>query len=261
MYIDAHSHLDKYSDDELGGVLEAIERDRILTLSVSVDRSSFERTEAIATRSKLVVPSFGVHPEEATDYVGSLDEIRDLADRSPMLGEVGLDYRTVTDESHYPAQREVFEWFLDRARSQNKMISVHCIGAEQDAADLLARYGPIRALVHWYSGPLKVLKRMIDAGLMFSVGVEVLYSDHIRSVAAAIPTDQLLTETDNPGGRRWVTGDTGYPRLISNVVDALSDTRGVGRNDLLAAIRSNLIQLVEGDDRLAPWMGQLRLQE
>jgi TatD DNase family protein len=258
MYVDAHSHLDKYTNDELGGVLEAIERDRILTLSVSVDGPSFVRTEGIATRSELVVPCFGVHPEEATRYVGSLGDIREFAERSPIFGEIGLDYRTVTDERLHPAQREVFEWFLDLARAQDKMISVHCAGAEQDAADLLARYESIRAIVHWYSGPLDVLDRMIDAGLMFSVGVEVLHSDHIRNVTAAIPTDQLLTETDNPGGPRWLTGDTGYPHLISDVVDVLSDIRGVSRDDLLAAVRSNLNRLIESDDHLTPWRGQLR---
>jgi len=257
MYVDAHSHLDKYSDAELGGVLEAIERLRILTFSVSVDGPSFVRTEAIAAQSELVVPCFGVHPEEAAEHVASLGDIREIAQRSPMFGEIGLDYRTVTDESLHSAQRDVFDWFLDLALAQDKMISVHCVGAEQDAADLLARYESIRAIVHWYSGPLDVLDRMIDAGLMFSVGVEVLHSDHIRNVAAAIPPDQLLTETDNPGGPRWLTGNTGYPQLITDVVDGLSDIRGESRDDLLAAVRSNLIRLIESDDHLTPWRDQL----
>lgn len=258
MYVDAHSHLDKYSDVELEGVLDAVESHRILTLSVSVDGPSFVRTEAIAGRSELVVPCFGVHPEEAARYVGSLGDMREFAERSPMFGEIGLDYRTVADESCYPAQREVFEWFLDLAVAHDKMVSVHCVGAEQDTVDLLARYESVRAIVHWYSGPLDVLDQMIDAGLMFSVGAEVLHSDHIRNVAAAIPPDQLLTETDNPGGPRWLTGDTGYPQLITDVVDELSSTRGERKDDLLATVRSNLLRLIESDHHLTPWREQLR---
>lgn len=131
-----------------------------------------------------------------------------------MFGEIGLDYRVVTDANLCPAQRRVFEWFLDLARAQDKMISVHRVGAEQETADLLGRYEGVRAIIHWYSEPLDVLDQMIEAGLMFSVGVEILHSDHIRDVAAAIPADKLLAETDNPGGPRWLTGDTGYPSLI-----------------------------------------------
>jgi TatD DNase family protein len=257
MYVDAHSHLDKYSDVELSGVLETTERHRILTLSVSVDGPSFIRAEGIAARSAWVVPSFGVHPEEATRYVDSLGDVREFAGRSPVFGEIGLDYRTVDDESLYPAQRDVFEWFLDLARTQDKMVSVHCVGAEQDTADLLARYDSVRAIVHWYSGPLDVLQQMIDTGHMFSVGVEVLHSEHIRQVAAAIPTDQLLTETDNPGGPRWLTGDTGYPHLIIDIVDVLADVRGESRDNLVASVHGNLTRLVEDDVHLAPWRRQL----
>lgn len=98
---------------------------------------------------------------------------------------------------------------------------------------------------------------MIDAGFMFSVGVEVLHSDRIRSVAAAVPRDQLLTETDNPGGSRWLTGNTGYPNLISDIVDVLSDVRGVSRNDLLTTVRSNMIRLAGSDNHLKPWLAQI----
>jgi len=254
MYIDAHAHLDKYSDDELDRVLDTIERERILTLSVSVDGPSFVRTEGIARRSELVVPSFGVHPEEAARYVGSLADIRDFAERSPMFGEIGLDYSAAGDESLHRTQRDVFEWFLDLARDQNKMVSVHCKGAEQDTADLLGRYGTVRGIIHWYSGPLDVLRQMVDLGLMFSVGVELMHSDHVREVAAEIPSDQLLTETDNPGGLRWLTGATGFPSLVSDVVDVLSDVQGMHRNDLLSAIHANMIRLTKNDDHLRPWL-------
>lgn len=257
MYIDAHAHLDKYSDDELVGVLDTIQRQRILTLSVSVDVPSFVRTEKIAARSEMVVPCFGIHPEEAPRYVDSLAELHKLAERSPIFGEIGLDYRFVEDESLHPAQRQVFKWFLDLARDQDKVISVHCVGAEQDAADLLVRYGVDRGIIHWYSGPLDVLGQLIETGLMFSVGVEVLHSSHIRDVARAIPTDQLLTETDNPGGPRWLTGDSGYPALIGDIVDELSDIRGVTRNELLATVRTNMIRLIENDNHLRPWLARL----
>lgn len=215
MYIDAHAHLDKYGDDELARVLETIESHEILTFSVSVDVGSFLRTEAIAARSPLIVPAFGIQPEDAPESVDSFEEIEDLVERSPFIGEIGLDHRFVTDEAAYGPQREVFSRFLTLAREQDKLVNVHTAGAEQDTADMLHSHRIERAIIHWYSGPLDVLQQLVAGGFMFTVGPEVLHSDHIREVARAIPAHQLLTETDNPGGLRWLTGDPGYPTCFS----------------------------------------------
>jgi TatD DNase family protein len=253
MFVDAHSHVDMYSDEDLIGVLAAIDKHRILTFGVSIDVDSFHRAEAIAAGSGCVVPAFGIHPSEASRYVDTMDELEELAIRSPLLGEIGLDYRFVTDETLYPAQRHVFRWMLDHAHGQGKLVSVHCAGAERDTADLLAGSGVERAIIHWYSGPLDVLSRMIEMGLMFSVGPAVLQSDHIRQVARAVPEGQLLTETDNPGGPRWLTGEAGYPGLIRDVVDELARIRDVTPDELASLVRTNTVRLIEGDEHLRPW--------
>ncbi len=258
MYIDAHAHLEMYDDAQLVDVLDSIERDQTLALSVSVDSRSFGRTEEIASTSKFVVPCFGVHPSEAHRYIDRLDVLEDLALRSPMFGEVGLDYRMVTDETLYPAQRKVFSWFVERAAAQNKILSVHCVGAEQDTLALLLREPSVRAIIHWYSGPLDILDLMIDAGFMFSVGVEVLHSDHVTRVAEAVPPGQLLTETDNPGGWRWLTDDAGQPALIRDVSDRLSEIRGVAQTELVATVTENMARLIARDNHLDRWANLLR---
>jgi TatD DNase family protein len=122
---------------------------------------------------------------------------------------------------------------------------------------MLVAHGVERAIVHWYSGPLDVLKRMVAAGYLFTVGVEVLHSAHLRDVAQAIPADQLLTETDNPGGYRWLTGDTGYPAHLGDVVGELARLRAVHPDDLATTVRRNLIRLLEGDPHLASWLAEL----
>ncbi|CAN5787848.1 TatD family hydrolase [soil metagenome] len=211
MLIDAHSHLDKYGDEEIGDVLETIAQDRILTFSVAIDVDSFLRTELIAAQESLVIPGFGIHPSEATRYVDGLDDVEALVARSPFIGEIGLDHEFVTDSSQYGAQRMVFDRFLAWAAAESKLVNLHCTGAEQDTADMLGESGVERVIVHWYAGPLDVLAQLAAIGCMFTVGVELLHSEHIRDVARAIPSRQLLTETDNPGGQRWLTGESGYP--------------------------------------------------
>lgn len=257
MFIDAHSHLDKYDDADLDRVLDQIEQSRILTTSVSVDDESFRRSEAIAARGALVVPAFGVHPSEATRFVHSLDEVEELVRRSPLIGEIGLDHRFVTDASQYASQRAVFGQFLTWAAEQNKVVNLHCAGAEQETARMLREHETQRVIVHWYSGPTDVLTEMIELGCMFTVGVEILYSDHIRQIARMIPSAQLLTETDNPGGLRWVTDETGYPWIIVSVIDELARVREVPSAELVELVRSNMVGLFEGDPHLEPWLALL----
>ena len=88
------------------------------------------------------------------------------------------------------------------AEDQDGKSRFQCAGTEQDTASIVDRCDSIRAIIHWYSGPPDVLDQMVDAGSIFSVGVEMLHSDYVRNMAAATPTNQLLTETDNPGGPR-----------------------------------------------------------
>ncbi|MEX2279326.1 MAG: TatD family hydrolase [Acidimicrobiia bacterium] len=257
MFIDAHAHLDKYNDDDVERVLAQIEQDQILTLSVSVDERSFLRSEAIAARSPLVVPSFGIHPAEAPRFVHSLDEVEDTVLRSPLIGEIGLDHRFVTDTSQFDAQRTVFRRFLTWAAEQNKIVNLHCAGAEQDTARMLSDHHTERAIVHWYSGPLDDLTQLIQKGCMFSVGVEIRQSDHIRQIARMIPSTQLLTETDNPGGLRWLTEESGYPTVIASVVDELARVREVSSASLLEEVRSNMANLIRDDPHMRPWLASL----
>ena len=257
MFVDAHAHLDKYADNEIDGVLDTIERDRILTLGVSVNIPSFLRTEEIADRSPLIVPGFGIHPSEVPQFVHSLEDVEQHLARSPFVGEVGLDHRFVTDESQYEPQRDVFGLFLDLAKTQGKFVNVHCVGAEYEAVDMMRARGIERAIIHWYSGPPGALRQLMGEGYMFSIGAAVLHSNQIRDIARSIPIDQLLTETDNPGGPEWLTGERGHPQLIGDVVAELARVRRTDIEELKATVRSNMERFLRDDAHLTPWLDLL----
>jgi TatD related DNase len=67
MYIDAHAHLDRYDETEIRQVIDEIEADQIVTLSVSMDPAAYLKNNAVAALSTRVVPSFGIHPWNAPD--------------------------------------------------------------------------------------------------------------------------------------------------------------------------------------------------
>jgi TatD DNase family protein len=222
--IDAHAHLDHYGDN-LDTALAEIESHRILTVGVSMDPDSYERISKVAGRCPLVIPAFGVHPWNSAQFVDRMDELAPLLTGPAMIGEIGLDFHFVKDPSSYPAQRKVFDFFLAAARSAGLIVNLHTKGAEREVLDALVRHGIENAVVHWYSGPRGPMGGYFDRGYMFTVGVEILVSERIARIAARIPADLLLTETDNPGGYEWYAQKPGMPRLLTKVIGKLAEAR------------------------------------
>ena len=250
MLIDAHAHLDKYGE-ELSQALAEIERHRILTWAVSMDLPSYRRTREIAARCELVLPTFGVHPRMAPQYADRLNELSPWIERSPTIGEIGLDFHWIEEASQYPAQLKVLEYFLAAAGEQKKLVNLHTKGAEKEILNLLERYDIRRPIVHWYSGPFDILRALADFGAYFTVGVEILYSETIREIARRVPMNQLLTESDNPGGIKWLSGTVGMPRIIREVVAALATAKQTTPEVIEAIVEDNFFRLIDCDPRLA----------
>lgn len=256
MLIDAHSHLDNYGK-ELESVLKEISEHRIFTISNSVDIPSYERNLEIASKCELVLPTFGVHPWTAYQYVERLEDLREAINQSPMLGELGLDYHWARDASQYPAQTKVFEFFLAAASQQGKIVNLHTKGAEKEVLQLLRSYDIQRAIIHWYSGPPDVFRAMIDQGFYFTVGVEVLSSQHIQTIARDLPLERLLTETDNPGGQQWLAGSPGMPHHIRNVIQKLAELRKATAQAIIETVQANFLRLIQDDPWLSDSCGRL----
>jgi TatD DNase family protein len=249
MYIDAHSHLDRY-DKSLETALEQIGEHRIFTLSNSMDLPSYERNLEIAGMCELVLPTFGIHPWNATQYIDHLDDLEVAIEKSPIIGEIGLDYHFIKDSSQYPAQLGIFEFFLQAARDKGKIVNIHTKGAERDVMDLLRKYRIDRVIIHWYSGSRDIFRELVDFGAYFTIGISILRSKQIQSLAREIPADRLLTETDNPGGWEWSTGEPGMPSLIEDVVDKVAEVRVMSGEAFIRTIQDNFARLVRDNPYL-----------
>jgi len=244
MLIDVHSHLDRYLFKMFGGdinpVLRQIEEE-ILTVSNSMDLSSYRTNCWIAKKSGYVIPAFGIHPWNAYRYVNKVCLIKKLIDNVEIVGEIGLDYHYVKDESRYHAQRKILSLFL--SKSVKKIVLVHTKGAERETLDLLRKYGNERVVIHWFSGDHKVLREMIKEGYYFSIVPEVKPSEHIRGIVKCIPLNRLLTETDNPGGPASYLGKKGMPNLIRMVIEEVAKIKGKTPKQMEGIVRDNFIQL------------------
>jgi len=250
MLIDAHAHLDKYGSALAAALNETAER-QIFTIGTAMDIPSYHKMQRIADQSDLVLATFGIHPKRAPDYVTRLKELSPYIEASPAIGEIGLDFHWIKDASLYSAQRKVLEYFLAAAREQKKIVNLHTKGAEKDILNLLDRYGIQRAIVHWYSGPRDVLRDLAQFGAYFTFGVELLFSEKIRALATEVPDHLLLTETDNPGGLKWLTGISGMPSVLTDVVQALARLRQTREDEMLLKLKNNFLLLIQDD----PWLG------
>jgi TatD DNase family protein len=250
MYVDAHAHLDKY-DSLLPQVIEDIEHHEIFTVSVSMDPEAYAKNKAIGEQTEWVLSTFGVHPWNAPTFHSQLEALQPLIETSPLLGEIGLDYHFVPEPENHALQQDVFRHFVKQGISQKKILNIHSTGAEADVDRILGELGACRAIVHWYSGPNEQLHTLAEKGVYFTVGVEVLFSSTIQEIAKSVPSSLLLTETDNPGGYRWLTGGgPGMPSIITAVVHELSELRGWSADETKAIVLHNFLRLA-GDDEWA----------
>ncbi len=255
MWIDAHSHVDRYDlvdERALDSALGEITQHKIFTISNSMDLLSYRRNLEISETCDLVLPAFGVHPWNAPQNVDRLQDLYEVIEQSSMIGEIGLDHYFVKDASSYPDQRRVFEYFLGAAREQEKIVNLHTKGAEKEVLGLLDRYDLSRAIVHWYSGPLDIFRELVARGAYFTVGIEVLYSEHIQAIAREIPSGLLLTETDNPGGPKGFTGGPGMPVLVKDVVRGIAEARRTTVEAIVQTVQANLMHLIRDD----PWLAE-----
>jgi TatD DNase family protein len=249
MLIDAHCHLDR-CEENLGYALQQIKQHRIFTISNSLDLLSYKENVKIATTSDFILPVFGIHPWNASEYVGALKDLEQAVSESPMIGEIGLDYYFVNETSLYDDQREVFEYLLRAASGQKKIVIVHTKGAEDETFQLLRQYNAERVIIHWYSGPWRILEAMVAHGFYFTIGVEVMFSQHIQDIARYLPSELMLTETDNPGGYKSITGTVGTPLLVKDVIEKLAEIRETSEETVAATVQNNLIRIGGNDSWL-----------
>lgn len=241
--IDAHLHIDQYGND-LPIALEQIRTHSICSLAVSMDIPSYNETVKIAKSEPLILPSFGIHPWNAPEYMTRLDEIDEHMKSAPAIGEIGLDHRFVENETKYPAQEEVFRYQLDTAEDLGKLVNLHTSGAEELILEHLKTSSPPAIIIHWYNGPIELVNDFLDLGAYFTIGVEVFQSQKIRSLASMLPEDRILTETDNPNGWEWLNGEPGFPNLVKNVESEIAEIRNLSRPNFSEIVSSNFYALL-----------------
>ncbi len=252
MLIDSHCHLD-FPDfaSELDAVVARARDagiDRLVTISTRVRRQP--EVLAIAERFPEVYCSVGTHPHYAHEELDiSVDDLvaRTQHPKVVALGEAGLDYHY--DNSPRDAQERGFRNHIAAARQTGLPLVIHARDADDDMARILEQEtgrGPFPAVLHCFTGGRDLAQRAIALGLFISFTGILTFknSDALRAIAAELPADRILVETDAPylaPGRH--RGKRNEPSFVVETAKVLAQTRGVSFDDIARQTTENFFRL------------------
>lgn len=243
MYIDSHTHLDFFNEN-IHKAIEEINKEKIITIANSMDIESYLINKKYGEKSKYIVPTFGIHPWKAHEFNGDLNELIPYIEESNLIGEIGLDFFWVEDTLTYEKQREIFYFMLNESIKRNKVVTIHTKGAEEEIYKALHRNNYNKAIIHWYSGSLETLEKLINLGCYFTISVDIGYSELTEKILNMIPLDKLLVETDGPTALEWVNGEYAYPSYIKEVVRKISKLKNISECELESIVEYNYCNLI-----------------
>jgi TatD DNase family protein len=244
--IDFHCHLDLYPNP--AEVRDECDKRGMYVLSVTTTPSAWRQTSALSADVKRIRTSLGLHPQIAHERLNELTLFDELLASARYIGEIGLDGGPEF-RPHWQTQLKAFEHILTRcSEAGGRIMSLHSRRASRAVLDSLESF-PMAGtpVLHWFSGSPRDLDRAIRLGCWFSVGPAMLASENGQALAARMPRERVLTESDGPFAQ--INGETVMPwhveRSISDLARlwSLSPTEG---EDLL---ESNLRSLLASNSR------------
>ena len=246
---DSHAH---YDDRAFDGDREAV----LSTLpgaggcgviNCGVDILSSQKALALAAQYPFLWAAVGIHGQEAgRAKPGDLNRLLPLLEepRAVALGEIGLDYH-YDDGAPREVQRELLERQLQIAVERDIPVILHDREAHEDMWKLLQRYKP-RGVMHCFSGSVEMARDLVGIGMYIGLGGAVTFKNARRpiEVAAWVPEDRLLIETDAP----YMTpapfrGKRNSSALIPYTAEKIAQVRGMTPEQVLRMTRENAERL------------------
>ena len=252
---DTHAHLtDDCFRDDLPAVLERAAAAGVThVVCVATTAGDSPACVRLAGESPLVWATVGIQPNHVAE-AGPDDwaVVERLADspRVVALGETGLDRHW--DFTPFPQQEDYFARHLALSRRTGLPVVIHCRTAQADLVRMLRddydRHGPVRGVMHSFTGDAVTAEACVAMGLYVSFAGMVTYKNaaDLRSVAATVPANRLLVETDCPYlAPVPVRGKRNEPAYVAHTAALLAEVRGVPAGELGERMTRNALALFD----------------
>jgi TatD DNase family protein len=253
MLVDSHCHLDRLDLAPFGGRFDALmEASRAAgvghILCVSISLEEYPGMLALVEGRPDVSVSVGVHPNEQDCREPSVEDLVALAGhpQNVAIGETGLDYFRSSGDLGW--QHDRFRRHIAAARQARKPLVVHCRNAAEDTLRIFKEEdaGQAGGVMHCFAEDWPTARAALDLGLHISFSGIVTFrnADALREVAAKVPADRLLIETDAP----YLApvphrGRPNLPAYLRHVADTLAEVRGCAPEALVAQTHDNFFCL------------------
>lgn len=246
--IDTHCHLDEdaYMYDRAEVVERAVESGVAAIVTIGTTAASSRLAVEIAQELPRVYAVVGIQPNYVAEAAaGDWGVIEELAGspRVAGIGETGLD--RYWDHAPLELQREFFDRHIELARRLDLPFIVHCREAEAEVVAQLrqaAATGPLRGIMHSFTGTLETAMACIELGMHISFAGMLTFkkNDELRNVAAQLPAERILLETDAPYlAPVPLRGKRNEPVNVRYTAKTLADARGMPLEELAALTTKN----------------------
>lgn len=246
--IDTHAHLasPKLAHD-LEGVLAAARAAGVVqVVAVGTTLEDSREVLALARRLPGVFAAVGIHPNDVAEAApGDWAAVEALAadGRVVALGETGLD--RYWDRAPFPLQQDCFDRHLALGGALGKPVVIHSRDCQADVIAQIARHGrPVRGVQHSFTGTWDEAQALLSLGLHLSFAGMITFEnkslDPLRDVAARVPLDRLLVETDSPYlSPHPFRGKRNEPSRVALTARAVARARGLSPEELAEATTRN----------------------
>ena len=247
--IDSHVHLDDLAFDEdrdavLARARAAGIRDMVIP---AITAATWPHLRDVCRDHPDLHPAYGLHPMFLAQHApGDLDSLEQWLRNEPAVavGECGLDFHV---EGLDPdIQRGLFRRQLEIARAHDLPVIIHARKAVEEVIHTIRSIGHLRGVIHSYSGSPEQARQLHDLGFLIGLGGPVTYARarRLQRVAASVPIDQLLLETDAPDQPDAEhRGSRNEPARLPHVAACIAALRDISINELADATSVNARRL------------------
>lgn len=250
MLFDTHTHInaEQFEEDREEVIQRAIEAGVTEMVVVGFDRPTIEKAMEIIDQYEFIYASIGWHPVDAIDMTDEdLIWIEKLAQHPKVvaIGEMGLDY--YWDKSPKDVQKDVFRRQISLAKRLKLPIIIHNREATEDIVQILEEgAGVVGGIMHCFSADWETAKRCLDMNFYISFGGPVTFKNAKlpKEVAAKVPLDRLLIETDCPFlSPHPYRGKRNEPARVALVAETIAELKNISYEELAALTTNNAKRL------------------
>ncbi|MFN2512211.1 MAG: TatD family hydrolase [Pyrinomonadaceae bacterium] len=260
MFVDSHAHIDGIEFD--ADRLEVIQRARdagvsaILNVGTGDPHSGvLERAIGLAEKHEILYTAIGIHPHDARLFDDRAEQrITHLVQQSAKViawGEIGLDFHY--DNSPRQAQMDALRRQLQLARAALLPVIIHTREAEAETIEILRsewQGSGLPGIMHCFSGTSELAQQALELGMFISFSGIISFkkADGLRRVAADVPMNRLLIETDCPYlAPLPYRGKRNEPAYVVEVARCLAGLRGVSLEEMGRITAENFAKLFKLD--------------